>query len=330
MGSDFSDVRLSTLMAKFVNDFKPDIIYCQGYSLGFATLPMMIASRFSLPICFQTTDDWPSYTYRSFPMAGLLRQRTQQLITNAKVRMAFGEKMQRLYESRYGERFEVMYHLDDPQRFIVVSAVDNDQARITKQYRIVYTGTLALRRYEALQDLLVVVRLLQKNNQQIKIEVYCSGLPKDIPKELLDASEIEFLPLPSHNDMPGILASASVLFLPESFTVAPELIEYAISSKAHLYMMSGRPILVYGPDYSGTVEYSTREGWGLVVNERNVFKLKEALTEIIEGGEGMLQLLTNAEECIKRHHDLTIGQNRFRNMLISLVDADETLEIGNQ
>ncbi len=130
--------------------------------------------------------------------------------------------------------------------------------------------------------------------------------------------------------MPGILASASVLFLPESFTVAPELIEYAISSKAHLYMMSGRPILVYGPDYSGTVEYSTREGWGLVVNERNVFKLKEALTEIIEGGEGMLQLLTNAEECIKRHHDLTIGQNRFRNMLISLVDADETLEIGNQ
>ncbi len=155
-------VRLSTLMAKFVNDFKPDIIYCQGYSLGFATLPMMIASRFSLPICFQTTDDWPSYTYRSFPMAGLLRQRTQQLITNAKVRMAFGEKMQRLYESRYGERFEVMYHLDDPQRFIVVSAVDNDQARITKQYRIVYTGTLALRRYEALQDLLVVVRLLAK------------------------------------------------------------------------------------------------------------------------------------------------------------------------
>jgi glycosyltransferase involved in cell wall biosynthesis len=323
-------VRLSTLMAKFVNEFKPDIIYCQGYSLGFAMLPMMIASRFNLPICFQTTDDWPSYTYKSFPMAGLLRRRTHKLVTKATVRMAFGEKMQRLYESRYGESFEVMYHLDDPQRFLVVSAVENEQVSITKQCRIVYTGTLALRRYEALQDLLVVVRLLQNNNQQIKIEVYCSGLPKDIPKELLDAPEIEFLPLPSHNEMPGILASASVLFLPESFTVAPELIEYAISSKAHLYMMSGRPILVYGPVHSGTVEYSAREGWGLVVTERNVSKLKDALVEMIEGGERMLQLRSNAEECIKRHHDLTIGQNRFRKMLTSVVNADEKLEIGNR
>lgn len=35
-------------------------------------------------------------------------------------------------------------------------------------------------------------------------------------------------------------------------------------------MMSNRPVLVYGPSYSGTVDYADRDGWGLVVSERNV------------------------------------------------------------
>jgi hypothetical protein len=310
-------VRLSSSMAKFVSEFKPDMIYCQGYSLGFATLPMLISQRFNIPICFQTTDDWPSYTYKGFPTAWLLRRRTQQLVSKATVRMAFGEKMQCLYERRYREGFEVTYHLDDPKRFLANSIDEIEQECISKQYKIVYTGSLALRRYEALQDLLTAVRLLQSNNLHIQIDVYCSGLPKDIPRELLDASEVEFYSLPSHQDLPKVLATASVLFLPESFSVEPELIEYAISSKAHLYMMSGKPILVYGPSYSGTVEYAQCEGWGLVVTERSELNLRDALLVMFAEEDRMGQFRTKAEECIKRHHDLSIGQKRFRKMLTS-------------
>jgi glycosyltransferase involved in cell wall biosynthesis len=315
-------VRISNRMVKFVIEFKPDLIYCQGYSLGFVTLPMLISKRFNIPICFQTTDDWPSYTYKGFPMSCLLRRRTQQLVSMASVRMAFGMKMQHLYESRYGKSFEVTYHLDDPYRFLMDYGVETEQVRINKKYRIVYTGSLALRRYEAIQDLLFAIRSLQTNNQAYQIDVYCSGLPKDIPRELLDASEVVFITMPSHEDLPKVLATASVLFLPESFSVAPELIEYAISSKAHLYMMSGKPILVYGPAYSGTVEYAIEEGWGLVVTERSEINLRDAVVEMFTDGERMLQLRKNAEECIKRHHDLTIGQKWFREVLTSEVHAD--------
>lgn len=308
-------VRLSGSMAKFVEEFKPDLIYCQGYSLGFATLPLLIGKRFSIPICFQTTDDWPSYTYRGFPMGWLLRRRARQLVTAAKVRMAFGEKMRAKYEGRYGVRFEATYHLDDPHRF------PRDTGIAAENIRIVYTGSIGLRRYEGIQDLLAVVRTLDDCIRPLKILIYCTGLPKDTPHELYDAPEVEFLPLPSHDELPRILASASVLFLPESFTVAAEQIEYAISSKAHLYMMSCRPILVYGPVSCGTVEYSLREGWGLAVEERSAAKLKDALVEILAGGGRIQQLQRNAEACIQRNHDLTAGRDWFRELLAAAACA---------
>ena len=316
-------VRLSQSMVQFVEAFKPDLIYCQGYSLGFATLPLLIGRRFKLPICFQTTDDWVSYTYRGFLMGWLLRRRARQLVIESSVRMAFGEKMQRKYASRYGVNFEATYHLDDPSRFSEDSGVDG------KPIQIVYTGSIGLRRYEAIQDLLGVARKLEGRIRPTQIVIYCSGLPKDTPLELLNAPEVKFLPLPTHDELPRILASATVLFLPESFNVAQELIEYAISSKAHLYMMSGRPVLVYGPAYSGTVEYAMREGWGLVVDERSAAKLKDALTEILVGNERMQQLRRSADACIRRHHDLARGRERFRELVSSAVHSGNAIEIGH-
>jgi hypothetical protein len=82
-------------------------------------------------------------------------------------------------------------------------------------------------------------------------------------------------------------------------------------------MMSGKPILVYGPSYSGTVEYAQCEGWGLVVTERSELNLRDALLVMFAEGDRMRQFRTKAEECIKRHHDLSIGQKRFRKMLTS-------------
>lgn len=74
----------------------------------------------------------------------------------------------------------------------------------------------------------------------------------DIPDELLCSEHVDFLPLPgSHDQLPAVLAGCDVLFLPGHFDTAYQnAIQLSLSSKAHLYMMSGRPILVYGPIWS--------------------------------------------------------------------------------
>lgn len=307
-------IRLSKSMISFVDKFKPDLIYCQGYSIGFATLPLLISKKFDIPICFQTTDDWPSYTYKNWPMAWLIQRSATKLVSAAKVRMAFGDKMKRLYDSRYGVSFHVTYHLDDPIRFNVKSANDESE-----QFRIVYTGSLSLRRYEAIQDLLAAVRSIPDFDRRIRIDVYCPGLPKDMPRELSEVSEISFMPLPSHDDLPKYLASASILFLPESFSVAPEMIDYAISSKAHLYMMSGKPILVYGPAYSGTVEYAVESGWAYVIDKKNINILKESLLKLFNDKDLIEALRLNASVCVRKNHDILVNQERFRALLVSAI-----------
>jgi glycosyltransferase involved in cell wall biosynthesis len=312
-------VRLSKPMVQFVSDFKPDLIYCQGYSLGFATLPLLIARRFNIPICFQTTDDWPMYTYRSFPVGWLLRRRARDLVVNAKVRMAFGEKMRQVYEQRYQNKFQVTYHADQFERFTWKRLDDLPTVR-----SIVFTGGLGFRRYEAISDLLKAIRSMDNGGLPVEICVYCPGIPKEVPNTLRVASEVKFLPLPPHDLLPSVLAQADVLFLPESFSVDPRKIELSISTKCHLYMMSGSPVLAYGPPYSGTIDYGRREGWAEVVTERDVQQLRRALLKLIGDPQFCSQLISQAKEVARRNHDLMRCREFFRQAIngVSLRKAD--------
>lgn len=308
-------LRISETMAGFIDRFRPDVIYCQGYSLGFAELPLIISRRFGVPICFQTTDDWPHRAYRLSPVRYLIRRATRRLVRRSAVRLAFGEKMRIAYEQRYGVPFQATYHLDDPRRFKVDPDVSGSG------YRIVYTGSLGHRRFDAILDILHAARALRERLGEFEIAVYSDGLPKDMPTELLRAPELSFHPLPAHEDLPRILASATVLLLPESFDEVRQAIEYSISTKAHLYMMSGRPIIAYGPRYSGVIAYAAEHGWGLVVDRREPERLREALEQALSDPSCRERLRRNADACIEKHHDLTAGRERFRLLLAAAASS---------
>ena len=311
-------VRVSREMAEFIENFAPDVIYCQGYSLGFAELPVLIARRFNLPICFQTMDDWPDYTYRRSPIGWLLRRSTRELVAKANARLAFGDQMRRCFDDRYGVAFQATYHLDEPSRFFPEPGWTTSE-----ECRIVYTGSLGLRRFEAVQDLVMAVRTIGPGPVPFKIVVYSAGVPTDLPRFLLDAPEVALLPLPSHEELPAVLASASVLFLPESFTVPRSQIALSISTKAHLYIMSGRPVLAYGPPYSGTVRYAVEGGWAATVTERSQTSLADALLRVASDASLRAALSQNARICAITHHDIRAGRARFRSLLVGHTERRE-------
>ena len=312
------EVRVSKSMEGFIERFAPDLIYCQGYSIGYAMLPLLIERRFRIPICFQTTDDWPSYTYHTFPVGWLLRRRARQLIARSTVCMAFGVKMQQAYSQRYNKNFLVTYHADRFERFS--EKVPED---VTHTRAIVFTGSLGLRRYDAIDDLLKVVRSLNDGPAFLEIHVYCTGIPKEIPKSLRIAREVKFMRLPSHDSLPSVLRQANVLFLPESFSVDPGMLDLSLSTKCHLYMMSGRPILAYGPSYSGTIDYACREGWAEVVTERNEEQLRSAVRRLaFDDSYSGEALIRRAKDVALRNHSEIVCQSNFRHaMLLALAGS---------
>ena len=56
-----------------MEQFAPDVIYAEGYSLGFVWLPLLLRKRYGWPIAFHTGDDWPRDLYRTGLTAPLLR-----------------------------------------------------------------------------------------------------------------------------------------------------------------------------------------------------------------------------------------------------------------
>lgn len=304
------NTRLSESMMAFINDFKPDIIYTQGYSMGFVRLSMLISKKYNIPICFQTTDDWPNSLYNSSPVGWLIKRKASELIKYSKLRFAFGEKMREEYEKRYGVKFGLTYHLDNPQRFI-----SKRNEVVKDKFKIIYTGGLGHRRYEAIIDLLNVIRRNQFLKENAEIYVYTHSIPRELPKEILNSQKITYLPLPSHENLPLILSEASILFLPESFNEDRAAIEYSISTKAHLYMMSERPILVYGPPYSGTVNYAVCDGWAIVVDERNEKKLCDQLVNIFNN-EIQKGIKNKAKICVENNHDLEKGKKYIYDQIL--------------
>lgn len=303
-------VRVSHEMEEFVRGFRPDLIYCSGYSLAFATLPLLIADKFNVPICFQTLEDWPSYSYVWSPIGALVRRQARRLICRAVVRLAFGEKMKCEYEKRYGVPFHVTYHLDDPCRFQRVQG-----AREGKPKLIVFTGSLVLNRHESVEDLLEAMRLLEKEGLQVELEVYCTGVPKEMSKSVRSASIVKFLPLPTHDLLPQVLRNADILFLPEAFSMDARRLGLAISTKCHLYMMAERPILAYGPGYGGTIEYAHQEGWAKVVQQRSITMLTASLRELLSDRTLGERLICRASECFFRNHDLGKARERFQQLV---------------
>jgi len=256
--------KLSIELVDWVKQFKPDIIYCQGYTLGFTWLPLMLKHRFGLPICFQTGDDWPEVLYRdspiSFLMRPVVRASAKKLIRTAALRFANGPDMAAEYSKRYQVAFEPMMMSDDYNRFneCIPIRIPNHG-----EISIMYTGNLSNNRWQSIADLCLAAEELRSDGLDFQITGMVSSVPPEDIELMSTFSNFRLLPAPSHDDLPRYLKGADILFLAEPFDDKRVVdIRLSISTKAHLYMMSERPALIYAPATTGIMSYAGKVGMG--------------------------------------------------------------------
>lgn len=308
-------VRLSNSLWQFIHAFDPQIIYTQGYSLSFTQLALDIAKRFQIPICYFPMDDWHSYLYSN----SLVHRRVESLATEvakrAAIRFALGPKMTEVLGARYGVPFDCLYHADDLSRFV---ASEPAKRSLDHFVTIAYAGSLYLGRLTAFRDLL---NTCTKLNRPFRIDIYSSSIPPDVPVELLNSPNVSFMQLPNHHSLPQVLSQYDILFLPESFdSKFRSAIELSLSTKAHIYMMLGKPILVYGPPWSGTVDYAKRFRWGIVVDREGAENLLKGVLSAL-GPHGR-DFVIRAYEVARQNHDIVRLRERIRQTICSKVELE--------
>lgn len=274
--------KLSPELRRFIQEFSPDVILAQGFDLSFTWLPIQIHDQFGVPITTIIVDDWEPYLYQDAPrflgIRGVVRRAFVRLLRKSDRRYCISAQMAREYGERYGLAFEVLMQTDHRQLF------NSGRAKPLDPYRFVvaYSGSLGLKRWEGLRDLADALSTLSKQGVSGELRVYAPSLPAEAVS-LQRHPVVKLFPhLPDAQVLPA-LAEADVVFLPESFDKAIcEYIRLSVSTKAHLYMMTGAVPLVYGPAGIGTVEYARNEKWGMVVCEQGTEGLRSALRSIMD------------------------------------------------
>ncbi|MHB9030123.1 MAG: glycosyltransferase family protein [Candidatus Latescibacterota bacterium] len=310
-------LRISNGMMKFITEFGPDIIFAQGYSLGFTRLPGDIQKRVGKPICFHTSDDWPGYLYKGKCAAWLMRplvgRAVRNLIARSSVCFGFSPQMCSDYSNEYGKPFHLLMNGDDFLRFERSCLVEREHEGVT---RIIYTGNLGNRRYESLLDLCDAVKLLRDNGVPVEVCAYVINLSKDVSRLFQDYDFFSFPRHPAHDELPSCLKAGDILFLPESFNSREaRTIQYSISTKAHLYMMSGKPIIVYAHRETGVCRYAESEEWALVIQRRNIVALAKSIQSLRDNEELRLKYQRRAVEVARKNHDIRIINTFFQERL---------------
>ncbi|PKP41358.1 MAG: hypothetical protein CVT93_08500 [Bacteroidetes bacterium HGW-Bacteroidetes-10] len=317
--------KLSKELVNFVRDFEPHIIYCQGYSLTFSWIPVMLNKKINVPICFQTGDDWPSNLYKNTPFSTLIRPIVQkavkELFNRSSIRLANGIPMAKEYMAKYGANFEPLMMCDNLKRFKEV-----DERRLVKNsaFSIIYTGNLGSDRWTTIIDLSKAVNMLVNKGFDILVTVFAITIPPEAVGELQKCNNIQILPNPTHEELPSYLKGADILFLPESFdSEQARSISLSISTKAHLYMMSEKPILVYAPSITGTVKYAMEEGWAHIVQEKGSDKLAKAILFLLENKKYCSALVSKGIEVAAKNHDELKVRAKFLTRLSGLKTNQE-------
>ena len=300
-------VRVSDEMREFIGDFKPDLVLAQGFDLAFTELPVLIHKEFGIPIMTSLVDDWEPTIYRFSPdflgVRRAIKTAFMRLVECSDARYCISSDMAREFRLRYGSEFDVLMQHD----YRKVVNCGKAKSGITGKLVVAYSGSLGLRRWEGLRDLADALKALSQDGVSWELHVYAPSFPVEA-SVLLRYPQVKLMGHLADADVLTVLAAADIVFLPESFDQhIRDYIRLSISTKAHLYMMTGSVPLVYGPPELGTVRYATQDGWGVVVDRPDIDALRNAVRSIVKDQRLRDHVVSTALNVFNRNHSPSAG-----------------------
>lgn len=305
----------------WIEDFQPDLIYTILGSNGILELVSLVKKRTGVPLVVHIMDDWPSTIYTGGLLSGLQRQTMRRYLTEllreATLRIAICDKMARSYEARYGAPFLSFQNAIDLARWDQSGKPD---IATGETFRMLYIGSiLEFAQLESLVDCCRAVAELSREGKQVSLEIYSpDALLEGVRSKLgLDASIALNGPITDDAEFFDALSTADLLVLPVNFDHRSiQYIRYSMPTKVPAYLISGTPILVYGPESVAQVDYAVQEGWGEVVPRQGVEHLKNAILSLWQNQDRRLQLSRTARRVARKNHDSNVVRTGFQKALI--------------
>jgi hypothetical protein len=303
---------LTPSLAAWIEEYRPEVIYTILGGIGMMELVDQVQRRFELPLVVHFMDDWQSAIYRGGLLSILQRRRMRaligRLVATATVRLGICNAMCAAYAGRFGRPFESFQNTVDVARWSPLAKRDSAAGR---PVRLLYAGSvLGFAQAASLVECCEAVAALRREGFPIMLDIY--GPPAHtapLRDRLLRDEAIRLHDVLSDDDSYfRSLAAADILLLPVNFDAhSVRYIRLSMPTKVPSYLVSGTPILVYGPAGTAQVDYARSAGWGHVVDRQDRTALMTAIKRLA-GDPALRRELSATARCIaaERHDSATV------------------------
>lgn len=317
---------LSRELEDWIETFKPDVVYSILGSNSMMILVDAIIKRFQIPLVIHLMDDWPSTIYRGGLLSPIQRRKMnvylKHLLKIAKARMAICDDMRRAYEARYRLPFLAFHNAIDIDSVGISNDVD---VTIKNGVRVLYIGSIFYNaQLQSLADCCRAVVNLRRRGVNIRLDIYSPGfLAEQYRNKLVIDNAITLSDtVTDDGNFFRELRGSDILLMPVNFDQDTiNYIKYSMPTKIPAYLVSGTPILVYGPASIAQVRYALDEGWGHVVSRRGVQNVEQAFEELIDNHESRKRISRQAMKIARERHDSQVVRRQFQSTLMSAAHA---------
>jgi glycosyltransferase involved in cell wall biosynthesis len=313
-----SRTKLSEDFCRWLDDFRPDVIYDQPSTRDSILFCLDVHSYLGKPLILHMMDDWPSTIsdrgiFKKF-WNRIIDQEFRRLLDRTSILMSISHEMAREYKSRYGKDF-ITFH----------NAIDLDfwNQRQRRSYdlgdspTILYAGRIGLGIESSLE---LFVRAIEQINSEINLSVKFMLQTQEKPQWIDNYKSVIHNKFVSYSDLPKVFSEADFLLLPYDFTPeAIKYIRYSMPTKAPEYMVSGTPIIIFAPEETAIVKYAEREEWAKVITENRIAEIAESVKQLIADKELRQRIAQNAIEIARKNHNSNDVKRKFKEIIASVV-----------
>lgn len=308
--------RITPRLAAWIEAAKPDVIYTILGSIEMMELVEQIRLRFGLPVVVHLMDDWRMDRERGGLLSPWRRRRLRRLfdqsMRHARGHLAICDAMAEAYGREYGVPFEGVQNVIDDAAWLARARGDVTPGRPA---RLLYAGSLYPNvQLSSLIDIAEAVARLRAGGTEVTLDVMCPDFMIAPFRDRLAAHDgTQIVPQLSRERYFEAICAADLLLLPAGFDAAAvRLLRYSMPTKVPEYLVSGVPILLYGPEEIAQVAYAEREGWGLVVKRRDASELEAAIARAISDMVLRRDLVARARQVAAARHEAEAVRQAFR------------------
>ena len=286
----------------FIDDFDPDIIFSERMaSCKMLRLEKMILKLSNAPIVAFTGDD--EYSLRQFKISPfywinrfMVRRRLREMVTAYKIYYTLSREQLEEYESIFPCEIKILRKCGE------IDAGYTPEDVISKPIRIIYAGKLYMNRWKALADISECISKINKNGQQMILEIYTKDKITNKQKTLLDDGMNSVIKgAVSQEELSGIYRKADLALHVESQKLQQKLLtRLSFSTKIIDCLFSGCGVIAYCWRKQSGWTYLKAEDAAICVDRKE--ELLRWLQNINNNPEIINEYKRKAYECCKKNH----------------------------